>query len=317
MRSGSVCKFAASGVAALTASRKLLDRATKGDPPMASPFPGMDPYLEQFWGDVHQSLVTYARDQLQSVLPGDLRARVEERVFVESPEGQERSIYPDIRVVERGRKSKGGKPPAQSGVAVAEPLRIRLPDEPVTQGYIEIIDLTTGRRVVTVIEVLSPSNKLPGPGRKLYERKQQECRDGNVSLVEIDLLRSGPWVLAVPEYLVPASYRAPYRVCVFRRHDEALGEVYRVPLRERLPVINVPLREADADVRLDLQLLIDLCYRNGGYDDDVDYRGEPDPPLDSADARWADMLLRKQRKRTGAAAPKPARREKRQRKPDR
>lgn len=32
---------------------------------MASPFPGMDPYLEQHWGDVHPSFITYARDQLQ------------------------------------------------------------------------------------------------------------------------------------------------------------------------------------------------------------------------------------------------------------
>src|SRR5438874_6255874 len=115
---------------------------------MPSPFPGMDPYLEQFWGDIHHALITYARDQLQGVLPGDLRARVEERVFVESPLGRERTMYPDIRVVERGRRQRG-KPAASGAVAVAEPLRIRLPDEPVTQGFIEIIDLSTGRRVVT------------------------------------------------------------------------------------------------------------------------------------------------------------------------
>src|SRR5712691_11835927 len=259
---------------------------------MASPFPGMDPYLEQFWGDVHHRLITYACDQLQGILPGDLRARVEERVFVESPEGQDRSMYPDIRVVERGHR-KGGSPALAGGVAVAEPLRIHLPDEPVTQGYIEIIDLTTGRRVVTVIEVLSSSNKLPGEGRNLYQRKQQECRAAGVNLVEIDLLRAGPWVLAVRESLVPASHRVPYRVCVYRPRDkDALGEVYRVPLRERLPVINVPLRETDADVRLDLQALIDLCYRNGGYDEDLDYQAEPSPPLTPGDARWADALLR-------------------------
>jgi hypothetical protein len=83
---------------------------------MPSPFPGMDPYLEQFWGDVHQSLITYARDQLQEVLPGDLRARIQERVFVELPNGLERNMYPDIRVVERGRRSGRGRtaahPPA-------------------------------------------------------------------------------------------------------------------------------------------------------------------------------------------------------------
>ena len=69
---------------------------------MASPFPGMDPYLERYWGDIHHTLITYARDQLQGVLPGDLRARVQERVFVEFPNCAERNMYPDIRVVERG-----------------------------------------------------------------------------------------------------------------------------------------------------------------------------------------------------------------------
>jgi hypothetical protein len=281
---------------------------------MASPFPGMDPYLEPFWGDIHHTLITYARDQLQGVLPGDLRARVEERVFVESPTGNGRSIYPDIRVVERGR-SKEISGVVESGVAVAEPLRIRLSDEPVTQGFIEIIDLTSGRRVVTVIEVLSPSNKFAGPGRVLYESKQEECREAGVNLVEIDLLRSGPWALVIPENLVPTSHRTTYRVGVYRPQPRTTVEIYRVPLRERLPVIGVPLRESDADAPLDLQTLIDLCYRNGGYDEDINYQNEPDPPLGADDASWADELLRQQGKRTGAVPRKPARRERKPRKP--
>ena len=88
---------------------------------MPSPFPGMDPYLEVHWRDVHQSLVIYARDQLQALLPGDLRARVEERVFVESVNGTKRSVYPDVRVIERPGRSPEKRPEA-SGVAVAEPL---------------------------------------------------------------------------------------------------------------------------------------------------------------------------------------------------
>jgi hypothetical protein len=44
---------------------------------MRSPFPGMDPYLEQFWGDVHHRLITYLSDAIQKQLPGDLRARVD------------------------------------------------------------------------------------------------------------------------------------------------------------------------------------------------------------------------------------------------
>src|SRR5438132_12477495 len=98
---------------------------------MASPFPGMDPYLERHWGDVHHGFITYARDQLRKVLPKDLRARVEERVFVESPESLAGTIVPDIRVLESPR---GKKQPSSlaTGLAVAEPLIIHM-DEPATQ----------------------------------------------------------------------------------------------------------------------------------------------------------------------------------------
>jgi hypothetical protein len=69
-----------------------------------------------------------------------------------------------------------------------------------------------------------------------------------------------------------------------------------VPLRARLPVVSIPLRPADRDVLLDLQAVLDQCYRNGGYDD-LDYRGEPDPPLEWEDAAWANALLREQGRR--------------------
>jgi hypothetical protein len=261
----------------------------------------MDPYLERHWGDIHHALITYARDQLQGVLPGDLRARLQERVFVESPTGEARGVYPDIRVIERGWGKKVRPAPA-AGLAVAEPLRIRLPDEPVTQGYIAILDLGTGRRVVTVIEILSLANKMSGEGQKLYRRKRDECREAGVNRVEIDLLWAGPWSLALPEPLVPDSHRTAYRVCVsYRAGAEWFGDFYRVPLRERLPVIKVPLRPSDADVPLDLQVLIEQCYRNGGYDQDLDYQAELEPPLDPDDAAWADTLLRKQGRRAGGA----------------
>ncbi|MBI3467685.1 MAG: DUF4058 family protein [Planctomycetes bacterium] len=266
---------------------------------MASPFPGMDPYLERFWRDFHASLIVYARDQLQGVLPRDLRARIDERLFLELPDTRDRSTYPDIAIVERPRERARKAVSTLGEIAVAEPLRIRVPDEEATQGYIEIIDIASGRRVVTAIEVLSPSNKVPGPGKDLYQQKQQECLKGRVNLVEIDLLRSGPWVLSVPEDSVPESHRTTYRVCVFRARAGWLGEVYRVPLRERLPVIGIPLRANDPDVPLDLQALVDQCYRNGAYQEDIDYQREPNPPLSEEDARWADALLRKQRRRMG------------------
>src|SRR5207237_4419329 len=115
-------------------------------PMAASPFPGMDPYLEAHWRDVHHRFTTYAADELQAQLPAGLRARVEERVFVESGEALSRGIYPDIRVIERDR---GSALRSAAGAVVAEPLIIQLADEPAPQGYIEIIDVGSGNRVIT------------------------------------------------------------------------------------------------------------------------------------------------------------------------
>ena len=258
---------------------------------MPSPFPGMDPYLESHWGDVHHRLITYACDQMQARLPSDLRARIDERVFVESPEGEEQARIPDLRVIKggRGKKKKSAR---VNGAKTGNPLVVTL-DDPVTEGYIEIRDTRSGGRVVTVIEVLSPTNKDPGEGREAYLKKRRELRQGCVSLVEIDLVRAGKRQLLFPPGRLPQEYRTPYLVCVHRGWQLAEVEVYRVPLRDPLPTIKVPLRQTDADVLLDLQPLIEQCYRNGGYEDDIDYRADPEPPLEKEDARWADALLRK------------------------
>ncbi len=257
---------------------------------MKSPFPGMDPYLEQHWRDVHHRLITYACDRMQSALPGDLRARMEERVFVESEAGEYRPIYPDVHVVEHP-KQRGEPPVAEGRVAVAEPLVLHLAEEPVSQGYLEIIDVGSGNRVVTVIEFVSPSNKIAGAGQDLYLAKQKEVLAARASLVEIDLTRDGRRALSVPQYRIPASHRTTYQVCVRRGWKLPGAEVYRAPLQERLPIIRIPLRETDQDVLLDLQALIDQCYQNGRYDD-INYRIAPNPPLDPEDAAWADHFLR-------------------------
>ena len=252
---------------------------------MGSPFPGMDPYLEKHWRDVHARLIVYASDQMRGRLPRDLKARIEERVFLESADGEGWSLYPDIRVIEQ-RNPAPPRAKSDGGVAVADPLILRLTAEPMSEGYIQIVDAGSGNRVVTVIEVISLSNKVVGDGQDLYLKKQRECRDAGVSLVEIDLVRAGKRVLAVPETYVPKSHRTVYRVCVRRGWNPWAMELYRVPLQERLPAIQIPLRESDVDIPLDLQPLIDLCYENGDYDN-MDYAHDPIPPLEAEDAAWA------------------------------
>jgi hypothetical protein len=267
---------------------------------MKSPFPGMDPYLEASWGDVHTSLVTYARDLLRPQMPADLRVRVEEHVTVQRDDGERHGMYPDFRVVERPNGSPapaGAAGTAAVAVAEAEPLVVPLEWDQATQRSIEIIDSRSGNRVVTAIEFLSLANKSGRIGPQLYRQKQRDLIEGGVSLVEIDLLRDGLHVLAVPLGSLPEPYARPYRVCVVRGSRPVQAEVYRLSLRERLPVIKIPLRETDPDARLDLQALIELAYQNGDYGREIDYRRDPMPPLPGEDAAWADALLRAQGRR--------------------
>ena len=275
---------------------------------MKSPFPGMDPYMERHWGDVHQAVITYIRDWLQSRLPEDLRARMRERVYIEIPDVRRGEYYPDVRVIERprpaptaGSATAVADPASATGIdngcAPAEPIFIHFDSEPITEGYIEIVDAKSGHRVVTAIEVLSPTNKQPGEGQRLYVKKRGERKLAGVNTVEIDLLRAGDRVLdgAATERASVTSHRIS-SVHLASGTTGHASPVYRVPLRERLPVISIPLRPADKEVVLDLQSILDQCYRNGGYDD-IDYRAEPDPPLSADDSSWANALLREQGRR--------------------
>ncbi len=263
---------------------------------MRSPFPGMDPYLEKHWGDVHQAFVTYLRDLLQPQLPSGLRARMGERVYIELPEGMRREYYPDVRVIERP-----GKRPDDGGVAVAETTEAAVGDyflidiriEPKTESYIEVIDLRSGHRVITTIEVSSPTNKRVGAGRRLYVEKRQDMMRAGVNTVEIDLLRDGETLLPGGHDQVSATDNRAYLVWIWRARDPEHLAVHRIPVRVRLPVIRIPLRPGDADVSVDLQAILEQCYRNGGYDD-INYRVAPLPPIEADDAAWADALLREQ-----------------------
>jgi hypothetical protein len=255
-----------------------------------SPFPGMDPFLERRWGDVHHRLCTYSCDQLQEHLGGNFVARLGERVVVELPMNGSRSIYPDVRVVEHGFSGPRSAA-AVMDIPVADPLIISFPDEQETQAFIEIIEPDSAR-LITAIEFLSPSNKFAGNGRDQYQRKQQELRRAKVSLVEIDLLRGGPRVFMLPEAQYPGNGHAEYAACVMRGYLPDLHfELYPMPLRQPLRPVRIPLLEGDADVVLDLQPLIEQAYRNGRYDR-TDYTQPCIPPLQSRDVDWAADLLR-------------------------
>ena len=250
---------------------------------MSSPFPGMDPYLEAHWRDVHTSMMTYIRDQIQDQLPSDLVARVEESVSVNMEDGA-RLIAPDVSVVEDFEHAAMGV--QSESVAVAEPLLV-LEEVPQTARHVQILDVSSGERVVTAIEVLSPTNKLTVSGREDYRRKQRDYLSAGVNLVEIDLLRGGQHVLAAALEFIPEERRRTYMMSVRTRIRTKL---FGASLREPLPVIPIPLRPTDRDVSLNIQQIINQVYDRGRYAK-LNYQPDPEPPFFPEDAAWVEALL--------------------------
>ncbi len=258
---------------------------------MKSPFPGMDPYLDAHWPDVHPRLIVDASNLLQGQLGESLVARIEERLIVEDPfSGVSRRIGPDVRVVEHGIGSSTAEP--LGGVAVAEPIVLSSEAEPFAQRYVEIIDLSTGGRVITVIEFVSPTNKTPGEGLERYVQKQSECRSAGVNLVEIDLTRQGRRQLLAHRWCDAHLYDSTYQASIWRAAAAHRVELYPIRLADRLPALGIPLRPSDQDAVLDLQTLVDGVYAASRYDRTTDYRRSPDPPLSDEEAAWADAILK-------------------------
>jgi hypothetical protein len=251
----------------------------------------MDPYLEtpDLWPDVHHELISQIRAALNPLLRPNYIARIELRVYVSDEDDPGREvIVPDIRV-EKGPKRKGAKKPARpAAVAVAEPILIPLLiDDEIEEARLEIRHRES-KSLVTVIEVLSPTNKIRGSrGRASFMEKRRDTLASDVHWVEIDLLRAGhPSVTRPP--LVPSDYR----ILVSRAGERTRGKYWPVSVRQPLPAIGIPLRGKDPDVPLDLGAVLNAAYDNGGYDFSIDYRREPDPPLTAEDAAWADEQLR-------------------------
>ncbi len=257
---------------------------------MPSPFPGMDPWLEEpsGWPDFHSTFLVFLRGALSPGLPERYAAYLDQYVWLEDAEEEsERGGKPDLFVSERG-----GDGTALSAAAIVAPATQNLPAR-LRRGarYLRIVDRGS-RRVATIIELLSPSNK--GADREAYEAKRRDVIATRTNLVEIDLLRSG--------HRPPPRSTTPYRILISRASDFPRADVWGFGVRDPIPVIPVPLDPGVPPAPLDLKPSLDRAYDEGNFGRDIEYTRPPTPALSPADADWAAALLAR-RPPPGASAP--------------
>jgi uncharacterized protein DUF4058 len=255
---------------------------------MRCPFPGMDPYLERpaIWADFHDSLITYTRAALQPLLrPRYLAVGADRLYVIES----ERPIRPDLAIVSTGLPT-----PATPAVAMLEPdapAVFELWREEIREPLIHIIEPAAGNRIVTAVEVLSPTNKTPGPGRDSYLEKREEYWASGTSLVEIDLLREGEPTVRVAMAKLQTLKPWHYLVAVTRRWPSR-QEVYPIPMTRRLPRVAIPLATDDKDITLDLQAVFTRCWEEGPYPELLRYEQPTPGSLTPEEARWCGEQVR-------------------------
>ena len=171
----------------------------------------MDPWPESDWGDMHHRCISSFADQIQEQLPPDLFAGIELTVYIADEEG-EHQVVPDVGVLDSGSGwANSSKRQSDSNLAVATPYRIQLNREPIEEGHVVIRSLKNHKAIVTVIEVLSPTNKVDRRGRAAHIKKREEYYRAH-NLVEVDLLRVGAEQIDVPFEEVPDRLITPYKI---------------------------------------------------------------------------------------------------------
>ncbi len=253
---------------------------------MAYPFPGMNPYLEQrsLWPNVHINLINGIQYFLADKLPDRYYVSAEERTYIAANDPDSFVGRPDVAVVGKPRVAAAS---LQTMTANGSPATVLLPiPEEVRERFLEIREIET-HRVVTVIEILSPANKIAGEGRQKYEMKRRQVLGSLTNLVEIDLLRLG---LPLPSQ--PPDQR-DYRILVSRGWERPRGLLYSFNLPMPIPTIPVPLQRGEEEFHLSLGDLLPKIYDDLHYERRVDYSASPPPPnlTDEQDV-WLDAVLR-------------------------
>ncbi len=253
---------------------------------MPSPFPGMNPFLESAdaWQTFHANYVGALEDQLAEVLPDGYYAKTEVTLILHEPSAEERLLTwrADVGLGEEPEGPPLSRPTAASAVADPAVWHTAIPDVQEERHYSTNVHDVQSRRIVTVIEHLSPSNKVGGSNFSAYSLKRTRLVNEGVNLVEIDLLRKGG--------RMPFANPPPgdYCVSVARAADAPRVDVWPIRLRDPLPTVPVPLDPQVDDVSLNLMAALHEVHDRKRYDRWI-YRNAAriDPPLSPDDAAWA------------------------------
>ena len=259
---------------------------------MPSPFPGMDPYIEQsrIWVDFHARLADEISANLNRQIRPAYFARLTPYItyeVVEISRSRLQGIRPDVGVMLR----EPALPYAGAAAVLDAPVEsIVKMEAPLELLSVEIYH-AADEYLVTAIEILSPVNKQPRHAAyRDYRRKRQELLRSDVHFIELDFLRAGE--RSPLERPVPA---AAYYASLSRVGQHPFISVWPIPLSGRLPTIPVPLAGSDPDALLNLGQIVASVYERGGYDAQIDYRQPvPPPALTEEEAAWVDELLNRQ-----------------------
>jgi hypothetical protein len=250
---------------------------------MPSPFPGMNPYLEQndVWQDFHDRFVPSLGDALTALVRPNYIVKIEQHLFVHEPLEDDRLIGHSNVSIARRR----GMGDSSGGTATIDsPIMALLPVVDFEKHlYVEIRD-RKDRELVAVLEVLSPTNKKPGGDREQYLAKRANLLRSTAHFIEIDLLRG--W----ERMPIEKARQCDYAIMVSRVEDRPDVNYWPLMLRDALPPIPIPLRSPHAPVMLDIQAVLHGVYDRAGYQDYI-YQETPYPPLSAEDAAWAQSLI--------------------------
>jgi hypothetical protein len=242
----------------------------------------MNPYLEQddTWEDFHHNFLTWSQQALSAQLGPDYLVKVEARVYIRELLAEDRHFFgrADVAVAASGDSA------ALAAALIDAPVELILPDvDRARESWLEIRD-RRDRRVVTVIELLSPANKRRGPDRDAFLSKRNGVLGSQAHLVEIDLRRGGD------RPSLPPLPQSDYYVFISQYEQRPRLGFWPIGLRDRLPAVPIPLAAPDPPTMLDLQAVLDRAYDSADYGKYI-YSELPDPPLAPADAAWARQFL--------------------------